>query len=426
METAVSILNKTRFSKRNLVLDCPIYIREHQLLVAITQVPGMDTPCILRAFSLPSGRVKWKVNLGSDRALDRLLAMPGGLVVGLGPIGLGVWDAGRGRSILKPQFRSHPNYNFSASAIAHGNDGRWFFAAYDVHDPQKETGTQHIVRFDSQTWAIDRQVKIRAPAAWLSCVAFPDGSTVAIGFEEGLVLLWDAIRNTKRELRGGGASQEVTRGITARMSIDFGNTNDACQLALDSRAERLAIGYRSGCVEIWDLERLTLAQTLAPEPSEPAPEGEVVCLSWVAQDRRLVTAARSGTIMQWDPLTGECMSRTGPSASEFDLDMVFVSDSLLLEIEDGDDFTATVRARDVGRPGIFESSQHRSREAHTCRLCGYYQPCSSLAADPPPPMRSWPEDSGVCCVGQQFPFVLSPGMSLKLVQASREACDDFE
>jgi WD40 repeat protein len=160
---------------------------------------------------------------------------------------------------------------------------------------------------------------LRGHQAQVTGVAFsPDGRMLATGSQDKTLKLWNVPAGTElrtleghtgvlfavafapdgRCLASGGGDQtvriwDVAGGKVLHTFTEEG-LSSAMSLAFDARGQRLAVGYYSGHIAVWDMEAITRL------PFFLGHLGAVQGVVFPPGDDTLITASRDGTVRIWD------------------------------------------------------------------------------------------------------------------------------
>ncbi len=116
--------------------------------------------------------------------------------------------------------------------------------------------------------------------------AVPNAALMVFSPDARLLATWDAT--------GALSVYDLRTGVLVRKVQNAETSEQVSALTFSADGKRLAGGFLSGHVTVWDV---TTGDTLAPFAGH---DGEVGCLCFSADGKRLVTSSRDGTALVWD------------------------------------------------------------------------------------------------------------------------------
>jgi WD40 repeat protein len=254
-----------------------VYTPDGQTLVSA----GDD--CTIRLWDLQTGRTR-QVLSEHEQPVVTLAVRPNGLQLASGGFDkdLRLWN------LISGAVEVIFTFEFGITAIAYSPDGHWLAAGADMtrsyreRQPQSDHPVLRLIPIgDGEIWT-PRQWREDPPGVW-SLQFSPDGSTLAVGQNNGSVILW----NFQERHDGDGGLQHPS-GVFA--------------LAFSPGGRMLAT-LEGRTVRLWDMQRKVERLKLA-EHSDRA-----WCVAFTPDEKHLATGGWDSTVRLWDPMTGREQAR---------------------------------------------------------------------------------------------------------------------
>jgi WD40 repeat protein len=412
-----------------MLLYHPVYLADRNEIAVCSKVPGDDPHC-LSALSMAEKKWLWHRPLTAE--LDTIAVVGDGLLATFGEGTASVWDMARGR-VLRTLSTEGVGRVRVSSAIWNKQDMKVFVLGTAPQAGESDRANI-VLLYDTATWQLVsfQMHPLRSSPSACDLSASSDCCLVAVGYYDGLLVLWRFPSGERvAEWRSQLEAKEMTNRITGGLSADLGYTNNVTCVAFDRTGMWLAVGYNGGELEAYDVQSRKQRLYLRGHADAHVCDRRIEFLKWSEDGTQLTSAAQDGSIAQWDTECGTCIRRTrAPRLSDV-TSIIEGPTNVLLEFgrPEGETFNTVIRARNVGETteeSDIKEWRSPARKTKTCATCYYYLPCSQSSFDPPGGMARWPEDQGICNLGQRQPFTTHPGMRLELVRASKKACTQFE
>jgi len=440
----------TLFKFANFLVSTPVYVPEESKLVMETRVPG-DNPNQISTLTLPQKELKHIYNLG-DRSLDFLFYPGRHAIIGFSEGAATVWDLASGAELGSMEIPSQGRAYLRVKACISVNEpSSAIVVVYASHEEGLET---IVLRIDATTWSMREQWARRSGEFPEHAVLSPDGTSIAFGYSGGKVIVHDVVNG---DVIGHFESDQ--KGVSMKSGLlALGCSDDVSHLAFSEDGDRIAVGYQGGGIEVFALDSPKAQLTLSGHSNSDAYGRRIMLLVWHRDGKRLTSVGRDDVISTWSLDDGRCLRRTRPRVALVIGDTILHGENnTILEIgeprdkdtdsdpeaydycfrTEGEDdeicscFVTWIRSRELieepGLHGIESYVPDTKEEQHeTCEFCYFCMPCRYVALAPPPEIGKWPDNAGICNLGQMRPFVADPGMKIRLVKFHDKACPDFK